>query len=162
MLLDNFKKEAFYRIDENTRMAALALKQLEESLLWEKPNSQLNSVGNLLLHLCGNLNQYIQASLGNKPDARTRKIEFSTTGGFTKKELFEKLINTINEAKEVIQLASEEDFNKIYEVQGYSVSGIGLVLHVTEHFSYHTGQIAFWVKYLTKKDLGFYQGQNLN
>ena len=47
-------------------------------------------------------------------------------------------------------------------MQGFELSGVGVVMHAVEHFSYHTGQIAFWVKQLTQEDLGFYDGMNLN
>ena len=47
-------------------------------------------------------------------------------------------------------------------VQGFQLSGIGIVVHVTEHYSYHTGQIAFWTKQLKNKDLGFWEGKDLN
>jgi uncharacterized damage-inducible protein DinB len=48
------------------------------------------------------------------------------------------------------------------KVQGFNLTGIGAVLHAVEHFSYHVGQVAFWVKQLTNSDLGFYDQQDLN
>ena len=47
-------------------------------------------------------------------------------------------------------------------VQGFQLSGIGIVVHVVEHYSYHTGQISFWTKQLKNKDLRFYAGLDLN
>jgi len=50
----------------------------------------------------------------------------------------------------------------VRSVQGFSFSGVGVIIHAVEHYSYHTGQIAFWVKQLKEKDLGFYNGTDLN
>ena len=56
---------------------------------------------------------------------------------------------------------SEEELMRKRMVQGFEYSGIGIIIHVTEHFSYHTGQIAFWTKQLKNKDLGFYADRDL-
>jgi uncharacterized damage-inducible protein DinB len=63
---------------------------------------------------------------------------------------------------QVIKEASTEELLRVRSVQGYDYSGIGIIIHVTEHYSYHTGQIAFWTKLLQNKDLGFYANINLN
>ena len=74
----------------------------------------------------------------------------------------QKLNATINNAIGVIESADEKRLLKVYSAQGFDLSGIGIIIHVTEHYSYHTGQIAFWIKQLKDKDLGFYSGVNLN
>ena len=155
-------KNAMFRMDESLRMISISLGQLPEQDLWKKPNSASNSVANLLLHLCGNITQYVISSLGGRDDIRQRDIEFSKTGNESASELLEQLTAVIEEAKSVIANSSEAEFLKEREVQGFSMSGIGVVLHVVEHLSYHTGQIAFWTKLLGDKDLGFYDGINLN
>jgi len=119
-------------------------------------------VGNLLLHLCGNIRQYAISSLGNTSDVRERDKEFSADGGYSKSGLLQKLIATIEEAKRIIQNVSEVELLKKRKVQGYIYSGLGIIIHVTEHYSYHTGQIIFWTKLLKNKDLNFYAGVNLN
>lgn len=160
-LREEFIQNAFYRLDESTRMSTIALEKLSEEDVWKCPNSSLNSVGNLILHLCGNITQYVISSLGETEDLRERDIEFSTESGFSKTELLQKLSTTVEEAKRVINNASIEQLIKKREVQGFYFSGIGVVLHAVEHYSYHTGQIAFWTKQLKNKDLGFYDGIDL-
>ena len=91
-----------------------------------------------------------------------RDKEFSAKDGFTKNELSAKLESTVDEAIRIIESLDEERLLKTYSVQGFDLSGIGIIIHVTEHYSYHTGQIAFWIKQLKNKDLGFYSGVNLN
>ena len=160
--LREFIDQCLYRIDENTKKLTTCLRELEETEIWKRPNENLNSVGNLLLHLCGNIRQYAISSLGNIEDTRQREKEFSANGGYSKSELLEKLLTTINEAKNIIQNISGEELLRKRYVQGYFYSGMGIIIHITEHYSYHTGQIIFWTKLLRNKDLGFYAGVDLN
>ncbi|MFN0033813.1 MAG: DinB family protein [Saprospiraceae bacterium] len=149
-------------MEMNTPRIEKCLAELTEEELWQRPNPQSNSVGNLLLHLCGNITQYILCSLGGQPDHRVRDAEFAAEGGFTKTALLEKLRATVSQATQIVRSASREEMLRERTVQGFQMSGIGIAVHVCEHYSYHTGQIAFWVKILRSKDLGFYAGQNLN
>lgn len=159
---EEFVQNCLYRLDESTRMNAIAFDQLTEEDIWKRPNESLNSVGNLILHLCGNITQYVISSLGESEDDRDRDLEFSTTSGYTKAALLEKLTETVELAKRVVNDASIEQLVRKREVQGFYFSGLGVVLHAVEHYSYHTGQIAFWTKQLKNTDLGFYDGINLN
>ena len=99
--------------------------------------------------------------MGEKPDVRERDLEFSTSDGLAKAELLQQLIHTVESAKATIENATTEQFLKKRKVQGFELSGIGVVIHAVEHYSYHTGQIAFWTKILKDKDLGFYDGLDL-
>lgn len=157
-----FVNNSCYRMDESLRMIKVSLENITEEQVWEKPNKSLNSIGNLILHLCGNMTQYGIASLKGTADLRERNIEFSTKGGLLKKELIDKLETTVKEVKTCFQNVSMLRLLVKKEVQGYKFSGIGNIIHVVEHFSYHTGQIAFWVKQLNNEELGFYDGQDLN
>src|SRR6056297_2819837 len=161
-LVEEFIKNALYRMDESTRMIKKSLIEISVEELWKRPNSSLNSIANLLLHICGNMTQYIISSLGEVEDKRNRDLEFSQKNGICKDELIEKLEVTVNTAKRVIFDATIDQFLKTKPVQGFSLSGIGVVLHAVEHYSYHTGQIAFWVKQLKNVDLGFYEGIDLD
>lgn len=157
-----FINQSVYRINENTRRILKCLNEVDETEIWLRSNKNSNSLGNIILHLCGNIRQYIISSLGETEDLRIRDEEFSAKDGFNKSELFTKLNATINDAIAVIESLNEERLLKLYSVQGFDLSGIGIIIHVTEHYSYHTGQIAFWIKQLKNKDLGFYSGVNLN
>ena len=161
-LSQEFIEQAIFRMEENNVRIEKCLALLNEEEVWKKPNPSSNSVGNLILHLCGNIRQYIISSLGKADDNRKRDMEFSATGGYTKKELSDKILSTAAEAIKTMQNLSEEDLLGVKSVQGFEYSGIGIILHVVEHYSYHTAQIAFWTKLLKDKDLGFYAGQDLN
>ena len=166
----DFKENTLYRIDESTRMIEIAFAKAAsyshpkpvEDLIWKRPNNSSNSLGNLVLHLCGNMTQYVISSLGGQEDARDRDTEFDTTDGHTKEVLLKKLTVTVHEVKETIQNATEAQLLKKRDVQGFHFSGMGCVIHAVEHYSYHTGQIAFWIKQVLNSPLGFYDGLDLN
>jgi len=164
--MDTFSKEfidqSIFRMEENNERIKKCLAMLSEEEVWKKPNPSSNSVGNLILHLCGNIRQWIISSLGNIKDNRKRDMEFSATGGFSKSALQEKILSTVEEANDTLKGLKKEDLLATKSVQGYDLSGIGIVIHVVEHYSYHAAQIAFWTKLLKDKDLGFYEGQDLN
>lgn len=157
-----FVENCCFRMEESLRMISISMANITEEQVWLKPNESLNSVGNLILHLCGNMTQYGIASLQGREDQRKRDSEFNTSGGFTKTELLNLLRKTVNEVQKSIKKTTYERLLEVKEVQGFQFSGIGNIIHLVEHFSYHTGQIAFWVKLLKNKQLGFYDGHNLN
>ncbi|MEH6680136.1 MAG: DinB family protein [Sediminicola sp.] len=161
-ITQEFKAQAIYRIDLGHEMLKKAVSDLDEDMIWSRPNGVSNSIGNLILHLCGNITQYAISGLGGALDERHRDLEFSSRETHTKLELLQKLEETLEGAKGAISGATDNDFLHIKWVQGFEMSGLGMALHVVEHFSYHTGQIAFWVKQLKNEPLGFYDGIDLN
>lgn len=159
---EELKAQIVLRMQENLPRIEKCLNLLSQEEVWQKHNETSNSIANLILHLCGNITQYIHSSLGQQPDYRARDEEFSTTSGLSKKELYIKIETTINEACEIINTCSNEELERRRNVQGFTLTGIGCAIHVSEHLSYHVGQIALLTKLLTNKDLGFYDGQDLN
>lgn len=157
-----FIQQAILRFDENTPKIEKCLSELTEDDLWRRPNPSSNSVGNLLLHLCGNITQYVLSGLGDVEDKRERAKEFTSMGGLQKAELFDKLKTVVGAAVEIMRSLNDNDMLTIRSVQGYELSAVGIIIHVVEHYSYHTGQIIFWTKLLKDKDLRFYAGVDLN
>lgn len=160
--IQEFSRQIIHHMELNTPRIEKCLAELTEEELWQRPNPGSNSVGNLLLHLCGNITQYVLCSLGGLPDNRVRDAEFAAAGGFTKAQLLERLRSTVDQAVAILGAATNEAMLSERRVQGFQMSGIGIAVHVCEHYSYHTGQIAFWVKLLKNRDLGFYSGIDLN
>jgi uncharacterized damage-inducible protein DinB len=157
-----FTDQAINRLKENTPKIKKCFDELSEEEIWHRPNASSNSIGNMVLHLCGNITQYILSSLGEQEDKRERDKEFSAKGGLSKKELFDKLKSSVDQAAQIIETIDPEDMLRKRSVQGYELSAIGIIIHVVEHYSYHTGQIIFWTKLLKDKDLGFYANIDLN
>ncbi len=149
-------------MQESLERIEACLEQLTVAETWEKPNEYLNSIGNLVLHLCGNMTQYILSSLGGLPDNRNRDVEFTASPGLQGKELAGMIRTVILDCRSVLNNLDDKALIRERIVQGFRLSGTGIILHVVEHLSYHTGQITFWTKYLKNKDMGFYAGQDLN
>jgi uncharacterized damage-inducible protein DinB len=162
MLTAEVVQQVLFRFNENTPRIKNCLDRLNEEQIWQRPSPAHNSIGNILLHLCGNITQYVISTLGNRADERNRDLEFSTRGGLNKEMLFQKLSDAVASASTIIAVMDEEALLKKSKVQVYELSGFGIILHVTEHYAYHTGQIAFYTKLLTGQDLGFYANINLN
>lgn len=160
--VSEFTGGCMLRINENNQRISQCIDLLNEDEIWYRPNTQLVSIGNLVVHLCGNIRQYIISSLGHRPDQRNRDEEFQTTTGPSKTELKALLNHTIAEATAIIGQTTPDELLRARSVQGFDLTGIGIVIHVTEHLSYHTGQIAWYTKMLKEKDLGFYAGIDLN
>lgn len=154
--------QAIRHFNENTDKVLHCLNQLSEEEVWQRPNKASNSVGNQVLHLCGNITQYAVSSLGQREDFRDRDREFSATGGIDKSTLEEKLLETVQVAIATFEKLPEAELMRVRSVQGFDYTGIAVMMHVVEHYSYHTGQIAFWTKLLKDKSLGFYDRIDLN
>jgi uncharacterized damage-inducible protein DinB len=135
--------------------------KLDEDQIWTRGTSESfenqNAIGNLMLHLAGNVRQWIVSTLGNQADHRNRDGEFNARGGVSSAELISKLRDTVEQATQIIASLSTQQLTRSYAVQGYTVSGVQAVFHVVEHFSQHTGQIIFATKMLTGADMGFYR-----
>jgi uncharacterized damage-inducible protein DinB len=136
------------------------VESLTDEQVWWRPNEASNSFGYLLLHLNGNVRQWLVASFDRLQSDRNRPAEFNAKDGSSASELLEKLGATIAEAAQVLERLTEADLLARYEIQGYSVTGLEAVYHVVDHFGMHYGQILYIAKSLTGKDLGFYKELN--
>ncbi len=125
--------------------------------IWRRSGDSDNAVGNLVLHLCGNVSQWIGHGVAGRPDARDRDAEFAARGGVDAAALQAVLRDAVNEANRIVSALSHERLAESIEVQGYQVTVLEAVFHVVEHFSGHTGQIQFAAKLMTGDDLGYYK-----
>jgi uncharacterized damage-inducible protein DinB len=127
--------------------------KLSPEQMWSRGTQNENAVGNLVLHLSGNVRQWIVSGVGGAEDRRDRDSEFRAQGG---DDALGKLRATVEEAVAVLNGLPEEKLTERLKIQGYEVSVLEAIYHVVEHFSMHTGQIIFATKLLTGDDLGFY------
>jgi uncharacterized damage-inducible protein DinB len=128
------------------------LGRLDQEQVWRRGSEAENSVGNLVLHLCGNLRQWIGAGVAGLPDD-----EFAARGGIEPAELRERLAAAVHEAAGTIRGLGEERLLEPVEVQRYKLTVLEAVYHAVEHFAQHAGQILFATKQMTKRDLGYYR-----
>ena len=117
------------------------LDQLSDEQIWWRPDPAMNSVGNMLIHLEGNLKQWILAGLTERPDTRNRPAEFAVQGGASKTELRENLSQTVQEAAEVLKKITPDEMLVERRIQGFSVTGWDAVFNSLPHFKGHTQEI---------------------
>jgi uncharacterized damage-inducible protein DinB len=154
LFLDTSRKLLF---DQHWPRIKTCVESLTTEQIWWRPNEASNSIGNLLLHLNGNVSQWIVTSFNHGEDKRNRPAEFAAKEGGTAKELLDRLGATLDEAAQVLDQLTPAELLAKYEVQGYHTNGLYVVYHVVEHFGMHYGQIAYITKLLSGKDLGFYK-----
>ena len=130
--------------------------KLTETQVWQRHSENENAVGNLLLHLSGNVRQWIICGVGGAAGGRDRDAEFSARAGPGKAELLHVLRQTVEEAVGVIESVEPARLVGRISVQGYDVTVLGAIYHVVEHFCGHAFQIILLTKFLTGQDLGFY------
>ena len=129
---------------------------LSDAQVWWRPNDESNSIGNLMLHLSGNVRQWIVTGVGGAPDVRDRQREFDERGPVPLADLVGRLRTTVEEADRVLASLTPATLMEQRRIQGADVSILNAVYHVVEHFSMHTGQIILLAK-TWKGDLGFYE-----
>jgi uncharacterized damage-inducible protein DinB len=142
--------------DEYLPRIQVCLEVLSEDDIWWRTHETNNSVGNLVLHLCGNVRQWIVAGVGGKEDVRDRPAEFAARGSASKEVLLEKMREAVHEADETLAKLDTERLSERLKIQGYDVTCFGAIFRVVEHFSGHVGQIIYIAKMRTGKDLRFY------
>ncbi len=133
---------------------------LTDEQVWWRPNPASNSIGNLMLHLNGNVGQWLVAGFSGQEDHRNRPAEFNEREGLSAGTLLDGLGATMQQASEVLTRLSHADLVASYEIQGYHVSGLENVYQVVEHFGLHYGQILYIAKAQSGADLGFYRELN--
>jgi uncharacterized damage-inducible protein DinB len=131
---------------------------LDEAQVWWRANSRSNSIGNLMLHLCGNLSQWVLEGLGGRPYVRQRSLEFSAEGTATRAELLARLSEVVSACRGIAAGLGEAQLAAPLTIQKYSTDGLGALLHIWEHMSYHTGQIVLLTKQLIgdRTEIDFY------
>jgi uncharacterized damage-inducible protein DinB len=120
--------------------------ELSDEDIWWRPNEASNSIGNLLLHLNGNIGQWIVSSIGGVEFFRNRDAEFSERGPIPKTELISKLTKTVADADSVLASIGEEKLLVRHQIQKFDVTAMHAIYHVIEHFGYHLGQILYVYK----------------
>jgi uncharacterized damage-inducible protein DinB len=131
--------------------------QLSDDDLWWRPNEASNSVGNLLLHLAGNIRQWIVGGVGGAPDARRRQEEFDERGPLPRASLLERFDTAIGDAARVLAAVESWELTAPRRIQGRDTTVLLAIFHVVEHCAMHTGQIVYLTKLRSGRDLSFYR-----
>jgi hypothetical protein len=126
------------------------LGQLSDEQVWWRPREEMNSIGNLLLHLGGNVKQWIVSGLGMVEDVRNRPAEFSQRSPIPKAELLEQLTRVVTEAKSGLAQCTAAEMLAQRRIQGFEVTGWQAIFDCVPHFKGHTQEIIC----LTRLQLG--------
>ena len=156
MIAEVFTKYSADKLEQLSSRIQDCLNKLSYEQVWTRNSDNENSIGNLLLHLCGNVGQWVGTGIAGKPDTRVRDQEFAARGDVQPAEMAQRLVSTVDEAVKTVRGLTAERLVEQITVQNYTVTVIEAVYHVVEHFSQHTGQIIFATKLMTGGDLGYY------
>jgi len=152
----------FRIIQESVPRIKKCFDQLTIDEIWHRPNDNLVSIGNLVLHLCGNVKQYILFGLGGQPDERERQHEFDNTEKLSKEDSLEILDDLMNRVANLLDSLSPDLLTSKISVQGMVYTGFWILMHVAEHFSYHVGQITWHTKHIKNVYMKYYEGKNMD
>ncbi len=151
-----FRQYSAAKLNQYYERIEFCVGRLTQEQLWMRTGKHANAAGNLLMHLTGNVRQWIQTSIGGQADQRDRDGEFAARDGAEAQELLTALRLVLDGAIEVIESVPTERLLERITVQGHDVTVLEAIYHVVEHFSGHAGQIIFMTKAFTGEDLGFY------
>jgi hypothetical protein len=135
--------EASHELGKAIRKIEHCLDQLTDEQVWSRPDESQNSIGNLILHLCGNLRQWIVSGLGGTKDARNRQQEFSERGPIPKADLMSQLGAVVSESTDVMSKLPDTKWLRVRRIQGFEVTGLAAVFSTVPHFRGHTQEIIF-------------------
>ena len=166
-----FLRHARFRLrDDYLVKITAALSELSDEQIWWRPNDSSNSIGNLILHLCGNARQWIVAGVSGAADTRDRASEFAQRDPIGRDALLTQLAATLDEVdgrlaeleRALVADGSDAPLQRACVPQGFVQTVLDAVFHVVEHFSYHTGQIVLLAKWHVGARIRLYDDIRLN
>jgi uncharacterized damage-inducible protein DinB len=149
-LVRSVTTEAIASLNYGCEKIEHCLRQLDEEQLWWRPGPDMNAIGNLLLHLAGNLRQWIVAGVGDAVDTRERQREFDQREPIPKSQVWQRLAAVVEEAANVLRTVSADELMSLKRVQGNDVTKVHAMMHSVTHFQGHVQEIIC----LTRQQLG--------
>lgn len=159
LIINEFRKRVF---DESYPRIYKCLGMLSHEELWYCVNKQTPSIGSLIIHLCGNARQWVVAGIGKKKDIRDRASEFIPHPSIRRTDLIFVLENLKIQLNDTLKKVDDKNLQQPITIQGIDETYFSVLIHVLEHFSYHTGQITTITKVLTQKPTHYYDESKLN
>lgn len=144
----SFPRLAARYLEEYLEKIRRAVELLDDEQVWWRPAPESNSIGNLLLHLAGNLSMWLRAGLGGDAFRRDRSAEFAADRSHGAGEMMRELTAVVARCREVLEALDGKPLDRPVDVQGYRSDVLGVAFHAVEHMSYHTGQILTLAKQL--------------
>jgi uncharacterized damage-inducible protein DinB len=156
-IADNYLAYAARKLGQSQQIIARCCDKLTEEQMGHRRGDYENSVANLLMHLAGNLRQWILHGLDGQPDVRERDAEFSLDPTFTAAEARDRFDTTVAEAARVIAALDPERLLIVIDPQPTGTwrnpTILEAIFKVVSHVDHHAGQIILLTKQLTATDL---------
>lgn len=156
MSISFIHQSRYYLTEEYPAKLRLALADLPEDVIWQRANDSSNSIGNLIVHLAGNVREWIVCGIGGESSTRNRAFEFSRRDGPRTAEILAQLNDSIRDADRVLAGLDPLDLDRACSIQGRTTTVLAAVYHVVEHFAMHTGQIILLAKVYAPGTIRFY------
>ena len=157
MIADTFiARSRYWLVKEYPIKLGHCIYALPQAAIWSRSNPGSNSIGNLIIHLAGNVTEWIIGGVGGKTFERDRVQEFAQQAGGSGADLLARLEAVLREADEVLAGVSEADLEKTIVIQGRETTVLSAIYHVVEHFAMHTGQILLLTKVHAPGAIHFY------
>ncbi|MGQ0538685.1 MAG: DinB family protein [Gemmatimonadaceae bacterium] len=153
---DFLDRSRYYLSSDYLPKIRLAVEPLDDRALWWRANDASNAIGNLMLHLAGNIRQWIVSGVGGAAHVRQRSAEFAEQGPITKRALLEHLASAVSDADAVLATLTQPQLEERRHIQGRDFTVFEALYHVVEHFSMHTGQIILLAKVHAPSRVRFY------
>lgn len=154
-LASEFGGRAGEELNDALRTIEHCLRQLTDEQLWWRADECLNSVANLMLHLSGNVRQWIVSGVGGFPDQRKRPQEFNERGPIPRSELLSRLATTVADAIAVLSKTTAHALLETRCIQGFEVTCLQAVVHSVAHFRGHTQEIVHVARSLLRDKYEF-------
>ncbi|HEX4055847.1 MAG TPA: DUF1572 family protein [Tepidisphaeraceae bacterium] len=149
-ICDAFVSAARHTLSEGMRKIEHCTEQLTDDQLWWRPRPEMNSIANLLLHLSGNLRQWIVAGVGNAEDIRNRPMEFADRSHRPKTEILDILAIVVSDADDDLACLTPEHLSSRRRIQGYDTTVLAAIADTVAHFRGHVQEII----HMTRQQLG--------
>jgi len=127
-----------------------SLGRLSEQQIWSRPNEKSNSIGNLVLHICGSTRHFLGRGVGGTDYRRDRPAEFAEEGPIPRSELVRLLDETVSESERVLAAVAPERMLEVNERTGKPFTVASLILRTAHHWGVHVGQIVYATKALSE------------
>jgi uncharacterized damage-inducible protein DinB len=154
---DFLSRSRYWLIKEYPIKLGHCIYALPEAAIWGRSNAGSNSIGNLLVHLTGNVTEWIIGGVGGRKFERTRDQEFAQREGGKGADLLARLEAVLREADSILAKLTAADLQQRLVIQGRETTVMGAIYHVVEHFAMHTGQIIVLTKIHAPGAIRFYE-----
>lgn len=148
----HFLEQTNERIHNAYERIINCLDQLEEEHIWYRPDSDVNSIGIIINHLCGNLRQWIVSGIGGLQDIRNRPLEFDDSTKLSKHELINKFKKIINNCKKTIDNFNPGNLLEKRRIQGFDENALSAIYGAVTHLELHAGQITYITRIILKSN----------